>query len=230
MELWGLTGSEYDGVVGLLDDKRKRVQTGGGQSRPARDQGVARVLSIDADQLVYSPRDPRDCALFRFNPAGIQKTLALSGVNLEGDLVLTIAGVDYQLSCNVTTETLRSTLGFALRDCRATVFPGLWEFDFNGGGKWSRSAPSFTVAEFEPPEGDDETPVFNGGVILTDEGWVSETSDGDSFSTVVTRDWMPFLTGSVKPGAVGGACWNHAAGWLVLAWQCREFSLLGDPY
>lgn len=195
----------------------------------ARYHGTARVIIIDESQPVYSPRDVREVAIFRHNPDGIQKTVEMVGENLEGDLVLTIAGVNYQVPCDATTEEIRAIVTIPLQDCRITAFFGYWEFDFNFG-RWSKAAPGFDIEMFEPPEDDDETPVYDGGLIVTDEGWVSVADDGDTYKTIETNDWVPFITGAVKRGSIGLCHWDHAAGWMAGSWMCREISFAEDPY
>lgn len=230
-----------DEILGLTPDQHQRLgrleRASRAITRPAtglgavngKYPGVARVIIIDDTDPVYSPLEVRDVGIFRRNPSGVQKTIEMVGTNLEGDIVLTIDGTDYQVPCNATTAELRAAIGLSITDCRATAFYGLWEFDFNYG-RWASDAPSFSVDAFEPPPEDTETPVFDGGLILTDEGWVSATDDGDTYKTIETNDWVPFLTGAVKRGSIGLAHWSHEAGWLSSAWQCREISFAADPY
>jgi hypothetical protein len=227
-EILGLTPQQHADVGRLVIDSKTvaRPETGAHVNR-AKYPGIARVILIDADDPVYNPLAPRRVAIFRRNPKGSQKTIEFSGKNLEGDIILTIDGVEYRVPCSATAEELRAIVTIPLRDCRTTVFPGYWEFDFNAG-RWSQSVPAFTVEPYEPPEDDNDTPVFDGGIIVTDEGWVSRTDDGDTYVTIETNDWIPFLQGAVKSGAIGSALWSHEAGWLSLAWQCRDFSFAGS--
>ena len=228
-QLYGLRKSEYSAIGRVVRNSRKRtLPTPSTSTRDrARYRGIARVCLLDDAPIRYQPQTPRQCALFAYRPNGQQITLQLSGDSLEGDIVLTLNGVEIHVDCAANTAELRAALaaaGFSLPDVRATVFPGLWEFDFNGG-VYSLSAPTLEADSFEPPDGDTVTPVYLGELDINREAWVSVTDDGSTFRTVRTVDWIPFESGAIKPGAIGAALWNFAAGWLVMAWQCRQFSL-----
>jgi hypothetical protein len=165
-------------------------------------------------------------ALFEYLPTGQQVTIEMNGQGLQGDIVLTIAGNEIHVDCKATTAELQAALlavGIDRVNCRATVFPGLWELDFNLG-IWSAAAPAVTAEPYEPGAGDTETPVFTGGVVVRLEGWRSISSDGINPDLIPTVDWMPFDQGAIKPGAIGGAHWHYTAGWLVMGWQCRDWS------
>jgi hypothetical protein len=195
-------------------------------SQPDVYPGVCRVILHESDPPVYRPKELRECALFELNLSGQQKTIEFSGHELEGDLILKINDIEIQISCDADTEELREKLdenGIKLNDCRATVFPGFWEFDFNGG-KFFEKPPTLTCEAFEPDPDDDDAPVFSGDITIVDEAWVSVTTDGENVKTVETRDWIPHKSGQLTAGAIGGGVWSHEAGWLVLAWQCRDYS------
>ena len=233
--LYGLTLPQHQALEGLVKRDRVTSREGVGvKTSPGNNgyRGICRVILTDAAPILYQPLTPRKCFIFRYSPETPQITVTFSGHVLEGDLVLTIGGTEIHVECNATTEQLRAALVAAAitgLDCRATVFPGLWEFAFSG--MWADQAPSFTCEPFEPPEEDTETPVFSGELTIVHEGWVSATDDDDTVLTVETIDWVPFAASAITPGAIGGALWCYGAGWLVLAWQCRDFSFApGDAY
>lgn len=226
-QIYGLTEEQHTQVGKLVRSARTVVRPDTGlQASPHKYPGLARVILIEDTDPTYSPLTPRDVGIFRYNPDGRQKTVQFTGDDLEGDLVLTLDGTEYQIPCDATTEEIRAILNLDLTDCRVTVFPGLWEFDFNAG-RWRTEFPTFEIDAYEPPEDDDETPVFDGGVTITDEAWVSVSDDGDTYETIEVVDWVPYLTGSVKTGAIGLAGWSHEAGWLSFSWECRDFSFAG---
>ena len=233
-ELFGLTGDQHAEVGKLVKDSRaiSRQPTGAGSRDPHRYRGIARLIAKGPDPLTYNPQTARTCWLFQYSPSSPVKTVEMSGDSLEGDLVLTIGGIESHVDCQATTAELRAALvaaGITATDCRANVFPGLWEFDFSGG-RWNSEVPSFTCVAYEPPEGDTTTPVYVGEVKIVTEAWASVTQ-GDSVAEIDTRDWIPFEDGAVTSGAVGAAQWHYGAGWLVLAWQCRVWSFASsDPY
>lgn len=224
--LYGLTATQHAevGRIVIHSKRGNRPATQQAERDPHRYRGVARVIMLD-DNPVYEPKTKRDCAIFRLNAHGQQKTLEFIGHALEGDLVVRIAGSELRIECRATTAELRAKLteaGISASDCRATVFPGLWEFDFNGG-RWFESAPSMTVEAWAPPAEDLDSPVFSGELRLVQEAWLS-VADGGQPKTIETCDWIPFKPGAIKSGAIGAASWSHEAGWLVLAWQCRDYS------
>lgn len=221
-EVLGLTLEQHTGLGQLLSRSNDRTRSGSSSQRPALYPGVARVLCLGDVDPVYTPKAGRDAAVFRYYPDGVQTTVELSGADLAGRLDITVGDVSVTVDCQVDTEGLRAALGFSLRDCRATVFPAYWELDFNGG-RFAKRPPIVSVVPYEPEEGSEET-AYNGGLRVLSEGWVSMSSDGDGFETIQTTDWVPHLSGAVKAGSIGAAVWSHNAGWLVLAWQCREWS------
>jgi hypothetical protein len=234
-QLYGLRRSEY-GAIGRIV-RNDRITERPATSTPTKDRnryrGIARVILLDPDEITYQPRTRRTCGLFRYQPDGQQTTLEFSGDSLEGDIVLTIHGAELHVDCKADTTELREALagaGFSLSDIRATVFPGLWEFDLNFG-RFATAAASITAEPYEPPPGDTDTPFYSGELKLVREAWCSATDDADTYKTVETVDWIPFKNAAVNTGAIGAALWEFSAGWLVMAWQCREFSFATeDPY
>lgn len=234
-QLLGLTGEQHAEIGQLVKGSRvsTRPRTTTASKDPHRYRGVARVMLIDDTDPVYSPKTPRQVALFEYAPDGQQVTVEMSGTNLEGDLALTIGGIEVHVACNATTAELRAALAaqaIPLKDCRATTFPGLWELDFNFG-RWAKNGPEVTCEAYEPPPEDEDAAVYSGGVTVVEEGWVSTTEDADTYKTIEAVDWVPYSEGSVKSGAVGALEWHYQAGWIAMAWQCRSWSFaVPDPY
>jgi hypothetical protein len=225
-QVYGLTAQQHEELgyyFGRNRDTRRPPQE---PPAAATFPGTCRVIAMAADDPTYQPRVPRQVGVFKLHPDGSQTTIEFSGHALEGDLVLTIAGVQMQIDCRATTSQLREKLqaaGIQARDCRATVFPGLWEFDFNGG-RWSDSPPSLQALPFDPPAEDTETPVFSGQLRVTREAWLSVTRNRLDIETILCRDWIPHKNGAIKAGAIGAVVWSHEAGFLCIAWQCRDYS------
>jgi hypothetical protein len=234
-ELYGLTAQQHSEVGRLVKDSRitERPQTGTATKDRNRYRGIARVMLLDPAEIRYQPKTRRTCALFRYQPDGQQITVEFSGDSLEGDIVLKIDNREVHVDSQADTTELREALAgalFTLTDIRATVFPGLWEFDFNFG-RFANAAPTLTAEPYEPPPDEDDEPVFSGELTIVQEAWCSATDNADTYKTVETVDWIPFAPDAVRSGAIGAAQWDFAAGWLVLAWQCREWSFASsDPY
>ena len=222
----GLTPSQHNQVGQLIAADAFKTVPAPAPAVNAQFPGTCRVLIL-ADALpVYTPKSLRSVGLFRLNANGQQTTIEFTGHALEGDLILIIGGVQVQIDCKATTADLRDklrTAGINSTDCRATVFPGLWEFDFNGG-RWSDASPSITCYAFEPPPEDTVTPIFSGQITVTPEAWVSVPDNAGGVTRILCRDWIPHKPGAIKPGAVGACVWCHEAGWMAIAWQCRDFS------
>ena len=224
--VYGLTAQQHDEIGYYFGRNHDTTRPPSEPPSSAPFPGSCRVITMEADDPTYTPKKARKVGVFMLRPDGSQVTIEFSGHALEGDLVLRIAGVEIQIDCKATTSQLRSkmvTAGIAARDCRATVFPGLWEFDFNGG-RWSEVPPNVQAEAFEPPAEDTETPVFSGQLRITPEAWVSVTRNRLDVETIYCRDWIPHKTGAIKAGAIGAAVWCHEAGWMVIAWQCRDYS------
>ena len=221
-----LTPAQHNQVGQLIDANAYRTTPAPAAGAGPQFPGTCRVLVIDAASPVYTPKTLRSVGLFRLNDDGQQTTIEFTGHALEGDLVLNIGGTEIQIDSKATTDQLREklrTAGITAKDCRANAFPGLWEFDFNGG-RWSKASPSVTCEAFEPPQDDTETPVFSGSLTITPEAWVSVPDDDDGVLRVLCRDWIPHKPGAIKAGAIGAAVWCHEAGWMAIAWQCRDYS------
>ncbi len=216
----GLTVSQHGdlGRLVLKDGNIHRREVP--QHKSSRYPGICRVMVHAEDFPIYTPKTPREVAVFGLNVEGYQKTIEMFGENLEGALTVTIDGNSFTLDCQATTEELRAAAGLQLRDCRVTAFPGLWEFAFTSSGRWKSREPVVTAVPFVPQS----DPWYDGSVLVIDEGWVSLTEDGDTFATIEVTDCLPYLHGEVKRGAIAVAHWSQEAGWIVGQWRCRAFS------
>lgn len=179
--------------------------------------GFVRVMTMAELFPIYTPRADRPVAYFERRPDLETITIEMFGSDLVGPIEVTIDGRTYTADCQAGTDELRSVFGFLLKVCRVTAFPGLWEFAFTG------VAPTITA---KPAVGTSPTQTFYGGLVVTEEAWVS-VSDGDANLTALdVVDAIPFIEGEVKRGSVGIAFWSDDIGWLVLQWTCRDFSFL----
>lgn len=222
----GLTIRQHEGVGQLLSREAFKTVQPPPPAGAAQFPGTCRLITLEAVAPAYTPKTLRSVGLFRLNSDGQQITIEFSGHELEGDLILAIGGSSIRINCKATTAELQQKLqaaGINKKDCRANVFPGLWEFDFNGG-RWSKASPVLTCQAYQPPPADTETPLFTGQLIITPEAWISVPDNDGGIMRILCRDWIPHKPGAIKAGAIGAAAWCHEAGWLVLAWQCRDYS------
>ena len=179
--------------------------------------GFVRVMTIADGYPIYTPRADRPVAYFERRTDLETITIEMFGSDLAGPIDVTIDGRSYTADCQAGTDELRSVFRFLLKVCRVTALPGLWEFAFTG------VAPTITA---KPAVGTSPTQTFSGGLVVNQEAWVS-VSDGDAnLASLDVVDAIPFVEGEVKRGSVGIAFWSDEIGWLVLQWQCREFSFL----
>lgn len=176
-----------------------------------------RVMIIDSDYPVYTPREERAVAYFVRDLTRQTISIEMFGDNLAGPVTVTIDGTAYTVVCQSSTAGLRAAFGFNLNYCRVTAFPGLWEFAFAG------TAPTVTA---EPAVGTSTTLTFSGGLVVTEEAWVSAADEQGRLLTIDVIDVIPFAEGEVKPGSVGVAMFAASSGWIVPKWYCREFQFL----
>lgn len=190
------------------------------------------MILLGDEDPTYTPKTTRKCGLFELSLRTFQTTIEFGGHDLEGDLLLTIGGsAEIRIDSKATTAQLRAALqagGISAQECRATVFRGMWEFIFEG--RLASESTRVTAEAWQPPEDDTISPYFSGTLTVVDEAWRSVSTDGDTVATVDTQDWIPHAKGAVRAGAIGAAVWCWEAGWLVLAWQCRDFSFSGGGY
>jgi hypothetical protein len=219
-DIYGLTQEQHTAVGDLLQRSGNIVRA---EAPPVVRRGApsefVRVMSLDFP--TYSPREAREVALFEHDPLAVVVTAKFFGESLAGDVVLKFGSLSIRLDCRSTTAQLRAKLGVALNYCRATVFPGLWEFHF---------VDPTVVRTQTPPTIDVETYFtggnlpFTGGVVVTREGWVSATDDGDNFAKVEVIDAVPFRKGQVKAGGIALAQRYGADQFMVSGWSCPEFT------
>lgn len=215
-DILGLTSAQHTEIGRLVFEGRTSLRPAVGVTpKKRRAHSTIRVMEISDDHPEYDPLNTREAALFVLNRQGIQKTLKFYGDNLEGDVVLTIDGQEYRLDCQSTTDELRDAIGLPLRDCRITAFPGLWEFAFSGADEHDVSAVAYDghTSDF-----------FDGGLWVTDEGWVSETADGENYSVVDIIDGIQHLQGEVKRGATAIASPLSESLWIAGVWHCPAFT------
>jgi len=219
-DIYGLDAQQHAALGQLIQGQAVVVRD---EAPPVIRRGspseFVRVMSLDFP--TYSPRDAREVALFEHDPLAVVVTAKFFGESLAGDVVLQFGDKSIRLDCRSTTAQLRAKLGVGLNYCRATVFPGLWEFHF---------VDPTIVRTQEPPVVTVDTYFtnaslrFTGGVIVTREGWVSGTDDGDTFAKVEVIDSVPFRKGQVKAGGVALAQRYGDAQFMVSGWSCPEFT------
>lgn len=220
-DVFGLTGEQHTAVGRLISGQTyQRGNAGLLESSPTM-PAVVRVLNHDAAAPVYSPKNPRAVAMFELRPELWTKTLELSGDSLVGDILITLNGVAFRIACDATTDQLRAVLPLPAELCRATVFPGLWEFAFAEGVDWGDTGPTLEASAAWPPN---PAGLFEGGLLVTDEGWRSVSNDGLTFETVEALDGSPFLEGEVRPGSIALAHWSDTNGYIAGSWSCRDFT------
>lgn len=215
-DLFGLTSDQHAELGALAIASRTTLRPQAGVTPKKRRQSLAvRVMEIGETHPDYNPIETREVALFVLNRTGIQKTVKFYGEDLEGDVLLTIDGDTYRIDCQATTDELRAAVGYLLRDCRATAFPGLWEFAYSGD-----DAHDISAVPYVPSSG----PFFDGGIVVINEGWVSVTADGENFSTVDVIDGIQHLQGEVKRGATAIASPLSESLWIAGHWSCPAFT------
>lgn len=214
----GLTEGQHREVGRLVVSARTSQRPPVGVRPKARHtRRAARVMIVSDSFPIYSPRIHRQVALFDWNRTAYVKTVSFVGQDLEGDILLTIDGTTYRIDCTVGNVGLRAALGLSHRVCRATAFPGYWEFVFPG--RWR---PEVSAVPFEPANSG--TPFFEGGLWVVQEGWVSATADGINPSLVPCVDGIPFVEGEVRRGALAIASPLTDSLWLTNKWHCPAFS------
>ena len=197
-------------AVGVAPKPRLSVNTG------------ARVMYVDEGYAIYNPREKRKVAVFHLNRQADTKTIEMSGTDLNGNLLVTIAGVEYAAECRSTTDQLRAIFAEYERDCRITAFPGMWEF------AWTGDAPEMSVRPGPLTGGSERVNGYTGGVLLIDEAWVSQDDGAGGVAMLEVTDAMPFLEGEIRRGARAIAVWAKSDGWLVGEWACRPFAFRAE--
>lgn len=219
-DIFGLTQEQHTALGDLLQRSGNTVRVEPVATvRRGSPSEFVRVMSLDFP--TYSPREAREVALFEHDPLAVVITAKFFGESLAGDVVLQFGDKSVRLDCRSTTAQLRAKLGVSLNYCRATVFPGLWEFHFvDPTIVRTQTPPVVTVDTYFT----DATVRFTGGVVVTREGWVSATDDGDTFAKVEVIDAVPFRKGQVKAGSIALAQRYGAEQFMVSGWSCPEFT------
>lgn len=211
-----------DQLIGYDDDQHARlskvvfaVETTTGEEigvprkKRGRSAPFARVMVVDDEYPIYDPREYREVALFAMSPDSNQTTLQMFGVDLIGDIQITIDGATYTVNCQASNDELREALGLEPEVCRVTVFPGTWEF------AWVDDALPIEAIPYTD---------FYGGLLVTDELWRSISEDGVDPLLVDSVDAIPFLQGSVKRGALSLASSFGGSLYMAQHWHCPGFN------
>lgn len=212
---YGLTDEQHSAVGKLVADAGVIVRKPA-PARPRRSStggDVLRLMIVDDEYPVYAPKQIRKAALFVASFDTDQTTVQMFGSDLSGYLELNIGGTIRRAHCQATTDELRAALRLDPGFCRVSAFPGLWEF------AWAGDALPLSVVPYSN---------FFGGVVVTDELWVSDTEDGLNPVLVDVVDAIPFIEGQVKRGAVSIGS-PYGDGYFVAQyWNCPGFSF-GAP-
>lgn len=225
-ELIPLTLTQHREVGRLVIASRQRKlpqRDVGGKDRTYRPP----VRLIALNDRTYNSLESESLPYFRYDKKRTVFTVEQVGSALAGYLAVTINGNRFIVECR--RENLDDITGSGL--LRATVFPGMWEFDF---GTKDVDRIELTVENITAAENttlcelfdDEDNVIFNGAVIVRREYWVSVPTTSGSPPVVhqPVTDCIPFQTSTVPKGAIGLGVWSWDAGYLVMGWQCRTFS------
>lgn len=229
-ELYGLTLQQHQALERL--DRQSRVTSRDGaaiQVGTKRYPPPVRVIAMS--DRVYDSTVSESLPVFTYDRDRTVYTVEQVGSALAGYLALTINGVRFIVECRIDSL---AEVEAAVPGVRATVLPGLWEFDFGELDEVSAAAISVAVEEITADEDatlcelfdDEESVAYTGSTIVRREFWVTSPDD-DETPAVVQRevtDAIPYATSSVAKGAIGFGIWNWDAGYTIIAWQCRTFS------
>ena len=193
--LYPLTLKQNIAIERIWRDARWLV--GGNPELPAASPRppFARLMTVGSTFPKYRPVQLRNAALFDYRPELATICIKFIGENLWGDVSLTIGETSVRLDCRADTETIRGRLNFNLDYCRATAFPGLWEFAF---GPDIPDVPTITI----DPVSTSNSVRFLGGAYPFREAWRSVSSNEFNYDTVKVVDAIPFIEGEVKLGAM----------------------------
>lgn len=229
-ELYGLTLNQHKALERLdrADRVTLRDQTNVA-TKQKRYPPPVRVIAMT--NRVYDSTVSEALPIFEYDRDRTVYTVEQVGSALAGYLALTVNGVRFVVECRIDSLT---EVEAAVPGVRATVLPGLWEFDFGVLDEVAAAAASVTVESITPEENatlcelfdDEESVYFAGATIVRREYWVT-VPDEENTPAVATRDItdaIPFGTSTVAKGAIGLGFWSWDAGYLIFAWQCRTFS------
>lgn len=229
-EIYGLTGSQHSELGSLAlaakQQRRGKMAANDGNGQPE----LLRVVATE--EPVYRPAGTQhEVIVFEYDETDRVQTLYMTGTGLRGNLVLTINGVELApIDARATQDELRAHCKAELPKHTVSVWLGIWEFD-------GRDIDDKAEIEIKPEEAPEEPPPdfvsFDGGLQLVDEYWVSarlETNDRHNPEYVkdVLTDALPYTDGTVAEGAIGLCKWHDEAGWIPIAWQCRDISFHTD--
>lgn len=229
-ELYGLTLSQHKSLERL--DRSGRVTVRGQSNvdtKAKRYPPPVRVIAMT--DRVYNSTLSESLPIFEYDRERTVYTVEQVGSALAGYLALTVNGVRFVVECRIDSL---ADVEASVPGVRATVLPGLWEFDFGVLDEAAAAAVQVTATRITDDENDtlcalfdDETSLrYTGSTIVRLEYWVT-IADDDESPAVARRevtDAIPYSTGTVSKGAIGYAVWNWDAGYTALAWQCRTFS------
>lgn len=229
-ELYGLTLNQHKALERL--DRAGRVTSrdqANIQTKEKRYPPPVRVIAMT--NRVYDSTISEALPIFEYDRDRTVYTVEQVGSALAGYLALTVNGVRFVVECRIDSL---SDVEAAVPGVRATVLPGLWEFDFGVLDETAAAAVSVSVERITDDENDtlcelfdDETSLrYTGSTIVRREFWVT-VADEDESPAVARRDVtdsIPYSTGTVSKGAIGYAVWNWDAGYTAIAWQCRTFA------
>lgn len=228
--LYGLTLNQHQALERL--DRKDRVTS--------RDQTNVLVKAkqypppmrtIAMTDRVYDSTASEELPIFEYDRERTVYVVEQVGSALAGYLALTVNGVRFVVECRIDSL---SEVEAAIPTVRATVLPGLWEFDF---GVLDETAAAEVSVEIEVITADENASLcelfddtgslrYTGSTIVRQEYWVT-IPDDDNTPAVATRevtDAIPYSTSSVAKGAIGLGFWSWDAGYIIFAWQCRTFS------
>lgn len=229
-ELYGLTLDQHKALERLDRAGRVTVRDQANiQTNAKRYPPPVRVIAMT--DRVYDSTVNEALPIFEYDRERTVYTVEQVGSALAGYLALTVNGVRFVVECRIDSL---SEVEAAVPGVRATVFPGLWEFDFGTLDETAAAAITVAVEAITPDEDatlcalfdDEESVAFTGAVIVRQEYWVT-VPDEDNTPAVATRDVtdaIPFATSTVAKGAIGLGFWSWDAGYIIFAWQCRTFS------
>lgn len=224
----GLTPAQHTAFAALL--RRPQSAPEPAPRAPVPTPPPVRVISLTS--RTYDSTESTELPAFVFDRNRTVWTVRQRGNQLSGYFALILNDVRYIVECR--RETL-DDIAASVPGLRITVFPGLWEFDFGPSSDVLRAtveAESLTTEEEDelaalfPDES--EASVYAGSWSVVQEFWRSVPDRTRKTAPRVQHaeisDGIPYDDGSVCLGAVGLAVWSWDAGYLVTAWQCRQFS------
>lgn len=227
MTTLGLTPRQHAAIDRQLVAGRTTTATTG--SIPDADAGEQLLRVLAPTQPSYTPGTPLECPVFEFDDsAGRVTAIYFTGSGLRGNVLITVDGSELPvIDVRSTEDELRAHVADALPDHVVSVWPGFWEFDGRGV-----DAVTINVEAEEPPDEPPPTFVsFDGGIQVVSEVWALakvETDDGPVQQTAEIVDALPYTAGTVAVSAIGLCMLHELAGWIPIAWQCREVSYYSE--